>query len=116
MIDELLLIEEEWDIDWTNEEGEEVSQVTLTRAELIGLLKAQLAKAKPFIEKQERERIIKWIDKRPIFIQSNSLGIKVPIAIDTDWQALKGEKCLLPERTLTRKSRGHTNRAYTPET
>ena len=36
-------------------------------------------------------KVIGWINNNPVFIQSNSLGIKVPIAADPEWQAFLKE-------------------------
>ena len=33
--------------------------------------------------------IFEEIEKKPIFVQSNSLGIKVPVQVDGWWQTLK---------------------------
>ena len=51
--------------------------------------RAQLAKAKPIIEKQERERIYKEIEKKSHPMNTNMYGISLS---RDEWQALKGEK------------------------
>jgi len=35
--------------------------------------------------KAGQKEVVEWIDKHPVFIQNNTLGIKVPIAVSPDW-------------------------------
>ena len=51
------------------------------------LLKAQLAKARPIIEKQERERIIRWVEENSEYDIISKQSVR--IIVETDWQALK---------------------------
>jgi hypothetical protein len=39
------------------------------------------------IKQEGRREVVEWINKNPVYIQSNSLGIKVPIAATREWDA-----------------------------
>lgn len=56
------------------------------------LLEAQLAKAKPIIEKQERERIIGWLYQHNTLKELDHAKHQVGLDLTcADWQELQGE-------------------------
>ena len=59
-----------------------------------GIIKDILGKQAEISFKVGMEKVVEWIDANPVFIQSNTLGIKVPIAVEPRWQAFKKENGL----------------------